>query len=352
MNNLDNNDRPERNLQSIQEKICNYILSNLLSVLSATSLLVGGFIFWLYFFNIQYFPNLSFNESVLFLLVAAITGIITLLFLAFLFMTPYFPRWKIMREKQKKTFYPTESKIFALTVTGSDGLSNKYKAEITSNKKENDSYNERVWYFASVFIIPSLLTFPYLFIIIPVLVILQFCFYWKQEPRNMEIFGAWIASAMMTLLILFFMFKMVEKLEGVFIFLFLMCGNIWLADNQEAERPKKIWYLFIPIAIVLVTYLLIVPSFPKFVMSTYKFGNFETQQLLVDEEGCKILKHLELIPDNDQNKITCHLKNAEILSRLGYSFYIKTTGNLPLFCGQPLLFTIPGKHVLSWSINP
>ena len=74
------------------EKIQQYIFKNLLSVLWTASLLVGGFIFWLYFFQIQYFPDLDFDESILFLVVAAITGIFFLLFFAFLFMSPYFFR--------------------------------------------------------------------------------------------------------------------------------------------------------------------------------------------------------------------------------------------------------------------
>jgi len=64
-----------------------------LSVLWTISLLAGGIIFWLYFFEIQYFPDLAFDESVLFLIIAAITGIIWLLFTAFLIMSPYFFRW-------------------------------------------------------------------------------------------------------------------------------------------------------------------------------------------------------------------------------------------------------------------
>ncbi len=56
---------------SIKEKISKYVFSNLLSVLWTISLLAGGIIFWLYFSEIQYFPDLAFDESVLFLIIAA-----------------------------------------------------------------------------------------------------------------------------------------------------------------------------------------------------------------------------------------------------------------------------------------
>ena len=130
MNNSDNNDRLERDMQSIQEKTSTYIFSNLLSVLSATSLLVGSIIFLLYFFDIQYFPDLNFNDSILFLFVAAITGIYILLYLAILFMSQYFFRW----------YLPLEQQNHIDLINDEENLSDK----------ENFSDNERIWYFFSM----------------------------------------------------------------------------------------------------------------------------------------------------------------------------------------------------------
>ncbi len=354
-------------MQSIQEKTSTYILSNLLSVLSVTSLLVDSIIFLLYFFDIQYFPNLNFNDSVLFLFVAAITGIYTLLSLAILLTVAYLPRWVVMRNTQQKTFDPIESQIFTLVITESNGISNKYKTEITSNKKENDPYKEISWYFASLFFISlDVLAYRYLQSIstlVPILVFLaiiiwQFHFYCQRKPKKTSLFGAWIISFFITLVILIFMLNMVEKLEEMtFVLVSIMLGNILLSGYQEVERTtiKTLYLMIIPIIVA----LLVLPRidiggrpFPKFVMNKYKFGNFKPQQLLINAEGCNILKNLELIPDNSKNKTTCSLNNIKILSRLGRSFYLESTFlcKSPWLC-NPLNFTISSNHILSWSVT-
>ena len=151
---------------------------------------------------------------------------------------------------------------------------------------------------------------------------------------------------------------MVEKVEEMMYVLFsMMLGNILLGIYQEVERTtgKLLYLLIIPILVALIVLPRIEIGdrpFPKFAMNKYKFGDFETQQLLVDAEGCKILKHLELIPDKGKNKTTCHLDNIKILSRLGRSFYLEKTPlcKPPWLC-SPLNFTIPSNHILSWSVT-
>ena len=144
MNNSDNNDRPERDLQSIQEKTLNYILSNLLPVLSVTSLLVGGFIFWIYFFGIQYFPDLNLSESVLFLLVAAITGVVIIIVPAILIILPYILLSLVLKQQNH--------------------------TEVSSNKdgekESNDPFCWTGYYFLSMFLICYGLFFFFLVVIV------------------------------------------------------------------------------------------------------------------------------------------------------------------------------------------
>ncbi len=139
MNNSDNNDRPERDLQSFQEKTLNYIVSNLLPVLSVTSLLVGGFIFWLYYFNIRYFPDLNFNESVLFLLVAAITGVVIIVVLAILIIFPYILHSLVLKQQNH-------------TGLSSDEDLTPHQQPLPIDP-ENFNYFENFWYFLSMFIV-------------------------------------------------------------------------------------------------------------------------------------------------------------------------------------------------------
>ncbi len=76
MENPSNNDDNNSTRRSISEKIQDYVLEHLLTVMWSFSLLIGGFIFWLYFFQIEYLPDLNFQEIILFLAAAALLGLV------------------------------------------------------------------------------------------------------------------------------------------------------------------------------------------------------------------------------------------------------------------------------------
>ncbi len=371
MNNSDNNDRPERDLQSIQEKICNYILSNPLSVLSATSLLVGGIIFWLYFSDIQYFPDLDFNKSVLFLLVAAITGVTTILILTFLIMSPYIIRWWIPLEQQNHS--------------------------ALSSDEEKFSDRERIWYFLSIFIVyfvfflhfflksyvkTAWITYGIPCFIGLVVMTVHLIIYWKgvwwerslverslverslvkkvwkwkklEGKADKSMIGIWFFSTFMMLMVLAIIINPIvvnidsnEYISFLGLLLIILGGNLSFAFFREKkiEEKKTGWYWFIPILTVLSIFSMAQNTYiPKFVMNKYKFGNFETQQLLVDEDGCKFLKNLELIPNPIENNNTCNVQNIKILSRLGSFFYIESICKPPWLC-TPIRFTIPTNKI-------
>ena len=356
------------------ERIQQYIFKNLLSVLWTASLLVGGFIFWLYFSRIQYFPDLDFDESVLYLVVAAITGIFSL-FIAILLMTPFFSRWWMLLEQQKIS---------------------------PPSEKEKASDNERIWYFFSLFLVFYAYIFyldleykykiTWLSCIVPLLIAFVIIlghiqvyspYDWikllppwikkkvfpkyvekndKQEPKEINMFGPWIVSLLFLAFIkILFLDPLIEKMaptdhsdQVILSIVFLSTlVLVYLVAGHFLERLKRPWWYVAPLALICLS-LIILPfsSIPKFVMGKYKFGNFETHRLLVNKEGCAILENLELIPRPAKDQKTCYLKNIKILSRLGRSFYIETTRQCkpPWLC-VPLRFTIPSEHVLSWSIS-
>ncbi len=364
MNNSDNNDRLERDMQSIQEKTSTYIFSNLLSVLSATSLLVGSIIFLLYFFDIQYFPDLNFNDSILFLFVAAITGIYILLYLAILFMSQYFFRW----------YLPLKQQNHIDLINDEENLSDK----------ENFSDNERIWYFFSMCVFWLAFVFLPRFentgvisgciwlVLIVIIFFVHYKVYWKgvwvrkashnkkklvtkKAGKCIRMLLAWLISAMMILPIIIYSNEHTPfKFLGILLVVFF--GILSFAWFYEKQKQPRLLLWAIPFLTLFFISLLTKNTFiPNFVMEKYKFGNFEVQQLLVDAKGCKILKHLELIPDNAKNKTTCHMNNIKILSRLGRSFYLETTPlckpQPPWLC-NPINFTIPSDHILSWSVTP
>lgn len=355
---------------SIFEKIQTYFLENLLSVLWTASLLVGGFIFWLYFSGIQYFPDLDFDESVLFLVVAAITGIFSLFFTAILLMSPYFFRWLCLLEQQKIS---------------------------PPSEKEKASDNERFWYFFSLFLVffafivyfdleykykTPWLSYIFSGLIAFVIILGHFRFYslcnrikrlllWiknkvlrksdekndRQKPKDINMLWPWLGSLLfMIFIFILFLNPIIEKMAPtdhsdqviLYILFPLTLLLIYLSVAHFLERLKRPWWFLVPPTLIFLIFIILpISSIPKFVMGQYKFGNFETRRLLVDKEGCEIIENLELIPRPANNPKTCHLKNIKILSRLGHSFYIEITETTHQ-C-KPLRFTIPSKHVLSWS---
>ena len=97
MENPSNNNDNKSTQRSISEKIQDYVLEHLLTVMWSFSLLIGGFVFWRYFFHIGYFPDLTGNESILLLPLAALTGVLFLLFLICWLMIPSVLRWAFLK---------------------------------------------------------------------------------------------------------------------------------------------------------------------------------------------------------------------------------------------------------------
>jgi hypothetical protein len=277
------------------EKIREYIFKNLLSVLWTVSLLVGGIIFWLYFYDIRYFPDLDFDESVLFLLVAAITGGYILVITAFVFMSPYMIRGVL------KVSPPSD--------------------------KEMASDNELGWYFASIFLVYlafllyfyleykykiSCLSFGIPGLIILVIILGHFRVYssydwieqkllWikqrlpnilnssdkindKQEPKDINMFWLWLISVFFILLIFSaILVPIVNKIEqnevdklilsGVLLG-GIITGNFLFAIFQESTK-KTLWHWIIPFGMVFLVFFIahkpVTGQIPKIVMDKYKF---------------------------------------------------------------------------------
>jgi hypothetical protein len=319
-------------------------------------------IFWLYFYDIQYFPDLDFDKSVL-LLVAAITSGYILVLTALVFMSPY-----IIRGIMLKTF-PASDK------------------EMASDKELN-------WYFCSIFLV-YFAFFLYFYLEyefktsclscgIPILIVLVIflehmrvyfsSFDWierkpqcikkkvERELKDKNMFLPWLFSVLFMFLILAaFIVSIVNKIElkeferfilyGTLLVV-IITGNFLFAIFQESTK-KTLWHWTIPFLMVFFVFFFagkpVTGQIPKVVMNKFKFGNFEAQRLLLDHEGCEILKNLELIPSLAKDQKTCFLEDIKILSRLGNSFYFETTCKPPWLC-VPLRFTIPSKYVLSWSV--
>ena len=64
---------------SIKEEITKYVFNNIIATLSFVSLVFGGFVFFIYYFNVRYLPDLNILDSVTLLIFASFTGLLLLL---------------------------------------------------------------------------------------------------------------------------------------------------------------------------------------------------------------------------------------------------------------------------------
>ncbi len=382
---------------SVSEDIRKYIMSNLLSVIWSASLLVGGLIFWFYFFQIQYFPDLSFAESGLLLPLAAITGIFFLLLMAVMLIFPYLCRLIMLKA---------------------------YDSDFDGKGRQNWERVELVWYFLSLFlsIIAIFLNFSkevefdfsesdymlcwifgnsecvILTLIIVVVVghincyLISFKEIWnfirqliellfpcntikeskkkeetkqKGNPRLEWFFSSllrlvpWFFSVLTLLLpltTLVFIGKQTEITDNadqvkwiVGSFFIVLSANFAFAHYREREEIMRWWVPLIPVfAVFLVFFVAGEPIIPKLVMQKFQLGNYPVERLVLDKEGCKILKSMALKPNiygKSGDQEGCCLKDIKILSRLGKVFVLEKKID-----GKAYNFNIPKDHILAWRI--
>ncbi len=135
--------------------------------------------------------------------------------------------------------------------------------------------------------------------------------------KNRPMIIIWVISVIMMLgIALFIILPIVNKVEPnnfeqiklfLALLLVIVIGNLLFAIHiEKPEKNNLLMLCSIPFLTVLFVFLMARSTvIPKFVMSKYKFGNFETHQLLVDKNGCKILNKMKLNPDKDQE--ICYL---------------------------------------------
>jgi hypothetical protein len=379
---------------SVTEQIREYIMENLLSVIWSASLLVGGLIFWLYFFQIQYFPDLTFDESVLLLLLATFTGIFFLLLMATLLMTPYFFRWIML------TAY-------------------HYDSGFDETDRQKWRLGELVWYFISIYLAIVAISLnaskevkfdfsksyymvcwifensEYVILALSIVVLIGhiLCYLgetiWnfirkclcqftskkndkakkrkKDETKGEDNLGklvvlwGWLLSVLTSFVPLIILIAIEAQTESFddtnliillagFYFLVMMINGIY-AYFQEQAKKRKWWYYSIPLlGLLVIFYLAGEPIIPKLVMKKFHLGSFTAEQLILDKEGCKLLRSMGLKPmpikdKNDNDLKECYLKKICILSRLGHVFALEKKVESKKFN-----FYIPKDHVLSWRI--
>ena len=63
----------------IKQKITDYVSNNIIATLSFVFLLFGGFVFFIYYLDIQYLPDLNLVSSITLLIFVSLTRLLLLL---------------------------------------------------------------------------------------------------------------------------------------------------------------------------------------------------------------------------------------------------------------------------------
>ncbi len=389
-----------------------YILENPWLVLWNMSLLVGGVIIWIYFFQIRYFPDLKWDEVALLLPLAAITGVFFLLLMTTMFMVPYYLLLAMFL------------KVYDLDTKRKETKSSSENGELDPQKKETKKLSTLglIWYFFSLFLSEMAfflflskdekfdesnyllnwifenkewLSFGlFLFVLLVTLIpspdfvkkawkflkkfIKQFFSSSCQKNQNFgegkdtegtfEFIVPWIFSLLLSIVPLLLLIAITpqysEELDHAgeiilltkFFFSVLLVNGVYVYFREKDE--KKWWVPFIPVGGLIFSLLLVLhdPVIPNLVMGKFKLGNFPVKQLLVDDKGCQIIESVESVSEfnKDNNyfvkaKNLCYLKDVTILSRLGSDIMLKIeTGKRPKKITRK--FKIPKENVLSWLI--
>src|SRR6266540_3087776 len=340
------------------------LVPKLVPVVWSVFLLVGGVFFLLYYWSIDFMPELDLNASITLLAVSAITGSSTLLMLGLTLLTPTGVWVHIIRTSTtlKGLWYATDGKVspgralgwLVLPICGILGgllggdllwfyrigwwwnaLGGVGVGLIVSEgvvvwrllgklaDLDRKQWGETIGFFCtSVF--GSSLTF----LLLSVLVVRPFiAASYSDMPTTLVI----VMLTLAPFLIVFVDATIALELSGINYRRLL--GTIALV--------MSVLYLSVLLGIWTVI--------PNGIMYVYKFGRLRAASLILDDVGCAIVRDRE-VPEKPvmlKKDETCQMSCVTIHSRLGSTYYVQVDRpDHPAMC-----FTIPTQHVLSWAIE-
>ncbi|HKS28147.1 MAG TPA: hypothetical protein VJS44_10020 [Pyrinomonadaceae bacterium] len=119
-----------------------------------------------------------------------------------------------------------------------------------------------------------------------------------------------------------------------------------LIPTFETRGRSAIWI----IAIALITSLIVLKglnsstSLSSAVMRQYGLGAIPSTTMVFTQQGCETLDILGLTTSCVQKDGACRIDQVQILSRLGFNYYLRVTQS-----GQSTDFTLPNSAIISWT---
>lgn len=326
-----------------------YFYSNFASVFWSSFLLLGGGIFIIYYARIGYMPDFDLKSSVTITAAAAVTAVVITAILLSMMVLPG---------------------AFWGEVWSQLGAKSKIKKYWAECGPEATFFRLLVW-FAMPLVSIYIGLFLYFFIewfslFFPVMVFFGLLFYlvrksgfgfWESLKEWGFLFFANVVSAILLFLPLSLVYKLSVQQDHYLDFpswfaaflaaIFIVFTNVASAAPQEKASPILKNLILGSVALFVVLWVFgKFDRIPVSVMSIYKFGNIEADELVLSEEGCELFQSLDInVSITDYN--ACIVDDVLILSRLGREAYLEVDQN----DSEVLKLTLASSSIISWVLR-
>lgn len=364
---------PTAKEESVVTPFKKYITENILMVLWNGVLAFGGLLFLIYFWKIQYFPNLDMSSAVAFLAAAAITGLGLSVLLAFMLVFPGWFHREILSDIDRPLFVDAarEYRRGLLFFTAPMALGT---AVFWSIWKECD------WY------LPAVLIGAYVVLVIVCEVglkgIADLSAIKKLKLLLVSTINGlmFVVTSWFVVLILALQYErnLPEADRAVWEVFAAMTVIAIFVNALIARSGNWLWWFTPAMSIFCLGLLLILSQqltmIPSFAIRLLKLGDFSAD-LILDQQGNQIASQFikpdatsALTADSAQSKGNkdavkespssddCVVRSIKILSRAGAEYYLEV--QVPGKASQDTepkeklspknRFIIPASHVLSW----
>ena len=170
----------------------------------------------------------------------------------------------------------------------------------------------------------------------------------KEFPSASRLFkyAFWFdVSLVVSFTAMYLIFKIAESEN--YIFLTISCVLIvFLSNCAVAVLYSKYSARAIAVSVIAATLMLFAAdsssSLTTKLMAAYGLGGEQEVTVVVDNDGCVILKSLDLFSGSCEDEEYVQLQEVQLLSRLGSEYFLQS--------GQKG-FVLPKKNVISWSVE-
>ena len=350
----------------IKQKIIDYVSENIIKASSFIFFLFGGLVFFIYYLDIKYLPDLNLINSVQLLAFASLTGILLIL-----------------------------STIAMLVFPGIFWHKSIYENEVIAN-----IWSNKFWRIIAIFVIPiigiyvSVIAFIYfnimwiLFSNLLWILVLYFYGFSKIKSLNIsfkqfswnyfKILGFSASVSIVSVLPIFllafiFLDEYKQDIKDFAIGCIALTIYIIISNIIVIIKPDNVNSIYWYFTLGLMSFLTVnvftsqAATFTKAIMKTYKLGNIEASSVVLDKKGCSIVKNNTEIRDGDikykdkiysinTDKEICSIPNIKILSRLGKESYLEMKIDVTIEAKNNTVekiirFTIPSESIMSFSID-